>query len=159
VKRIATALLCTAALCGTATAAPAPPTGSGAPPSVAEFDFRYERSGGFLPTYDSLRIKPERRATAKRSRSPLDPDGTKGVLTSRFRIGAKAVKRLRALLERADFTALESAPGHGTCADCRTYSIEYRGHEVTFSEAAIPDGLASVISHAEGIIVRQLPFH
>jgi hypothetical protein len=156
--RIATALLCIlAACCSTATGSPVPPIGSEAPPSVAKFALSYQRSGGFAPDPRSLRIKPGRHAIARRGGLPSRSDS---LFTVRFRIGVKQVKRLRTALERADFQAIVSpGPNSDGCADCYSYSIAYRGHRVTFSEAALPGELRPVVGRLEAIIAHHLPFH
>src|SRR4051794_16756683 len=101
-----------------------------APPTVAQFKLSYERSGGLVANPRSLQIAPGRHATAKRRRLP---SRSGSLIAVDFRIGVEQVKGLRNALERADFGAIAD-PGRGACADCFHYSIEYREHEVTFSD-------------------------
>jgi hypothetical protein len=126
-----------------------------APPSVAQFALSYARSGGLKPDPRSLEIAPGRHATVKGRKLPSRSDS---LFTVRFRIGVKQVKRLRNALERADFQAIAD-PGPGACADCFQYSIDYRGHEVTFSDVTAPPGVRPVVDRIEAIIVHHLPFH
>jgi Emfourin len=126
-----------------------------APPSVAQFKLSYERSGGLRADPRSLEIAPGRHATAKRRKLPSRSDS---LITARFRVSVEQVKRLRNALEQADFQAIAD-PGPGTCADCFHYSIEYREHEVTFSDVTMPPELRPVVGRIEAIIVHHLPFH
>jgi hypothetical protein len=126
-----------------------------APPTVAQFTLSYERSGGLVANPRSLEVAPGRHATAKRRRSPT---GGGSLATAHFRIGVEQVRRLRNALERADFQGIAD-PGPGVCADCFHYSIDYRGHEVTFTDVTVPKGLRPVIDRIEAIIAHHLPFH
>jgi Emfourin len=126
-----------------------------APPTVAQFKLSYERSGGLVANPRSLEIAPGRHATATRRKLASRSDS---LITANFRIGVEQVKRLRNALERADFQAIAD-PGPGNCADCFHYSIEYREHEVTFSDVTMPPGLRSVIGRIEAMIEAHLPLH
>ena len=157
-KPLAALLVLVVACCGVA-AAQAPPR-SEAPRWVERFAIYYERSGGFLPSRHSVRIEPGRRAIVKRDRGSLDPEGTEPVLTARPRIGVGRVRRLRALLDRADFPAIDSpGPRASGYADYRIYRIEYRGHKVVFTDVTVPKGLAGLVGQFEGIVNHHLPFH
>jgi hypothetical protein len=127
------------------------------PPSVARFALSYERSGGLRADPRSLEIAPGRHATAKGRKLPSRTDS---VITARFRIGVKQVKRLRNALERADFQAIGTpGPNPGVCADCFFYAIRYREHEVSFSQVDVPKGLSPVVEQIEALIEHHLPFH
>jgi hypothetical protein len=145
---LATALMCTAmsAGCGGPPVAEVPPP----VPSVAKFALSYERSGGLAADPRSLQISPGRHAIAKRRRLPAASDTT---FTRRFRIGVTQIKRLRAALERADFTSIGTpGPNPGVCADCYFYAIEYREHEVSFSQVEVPERLRPVVARLEAIV-------
>jgi hypothetical protein len=126
-----------------------------APPTVAQFELSYERSGGLRADPRSLEIAPGRHATAKRRSSTSRSNSP---ITAHFRIGVEQIKRLRNALERADFQAIAD-PGPGVCADCFHYSIKYRGHEVTFSDVTVPQALRPVVDRIEAIVAHHLPFH
>jgi hypothetical protein len=127
-----------------------------APPSVARFAISYERSGGLVSMPRSLAVVPGRHATAKARTSVRSG----GLLTNRFRIGVGQVKRLRAMLERADFQAIPAPGGEpGSCADCYTYEISYRGHDVAFNDATLPTSLRPIVARLEALIAAHLPFH
>jgi hypothetical protein len=151
---LATALMiCTAlgAGCG------GPPAAHAAPRPASHFTISYERSGGLRADPRSLTVTPGRHAAAKGRRLPSRPDS---VLTARFRIGVGQVKRLRAALERARFTAIRAPkPETVVCADCFSYEILYRGHDVTFSDATLPRRLRPVVNRLEALIEAHLPFH
>jgi hypothetical protein len=148
---LAAALICVAMTPGCGGPAVGAP-----PPSVAGFAISYERSGGLASMPRSLAVAPGRQATAK-ARVSLR---TGGLVTTHFLIGVRQVKRLRAALERADFQAIPApGPEPGACADCYTYDIRYRGHELSFSEANLPETLRPVVGRLEALIEAHLPFH
>jgi hypothetical protein len=128
-----------------------------APPSVSQFALSYERSGGLAADPRSLEIAPGRHATVTGRKLPPRSDS---LVTARFRIGVSQVKRLRNALERADFQAIDTpGPNAGVCADCYVYAIRYQGHEVSFSQESVPEGLGGVVGQLEAVIAAHLPFH
>jgi hypothetical protein len=124
-----------------------------APPSVAQFALFYERSGGLKATPRRLVIRPGRNATAA-----VDTGADSRAVF--FRVGVRRVRSLQAALERADFHAIgPPGPNPGVCADCFSYAIRYRGHEVAFSQVTVPKGLQPVVDQLESTIEDHLPFH
>ncbi len=140
----ATALACLAAVC------PGPLTATPPPPPPQPFAIHFEKSGGLKPMPQELIIGPERHAKAAMA------TGTPaGVRTVHFRVSRKQVARLRRGLRQAHFSELENSfPGN--CADCYLYTIEYRGHEVTTDESALPDRLHNVIRKLEAIVFTHV---
>jgi hypothetical protein len=123
-----------------------------APPSVDLVTLSYERSGGLRPTSERLVIRTGRRAKASVK------VGSEAHAAS-FKVGVKAMRSLRAALERADFQAIVSPGPNPSCADCFLYAIRYRGHQVRFDEAGVPEGLGPVVARLERMIAAHLPFH
>ena len=133
---IATAMACLAIGCPGSPEEPLPPP--------QPFAIHFEKSGGLKPMPIELTIRPGRRAVASIA-------GTRaGERTVRFRVSRKKVASLKSGLRRAHFFELES-PLPGNCADCFLYSIEYRGHEVSFDESAIPAKLGAVVTELESL--------
>jgi hypothetical protein len=117
------------------------------PPAIAQFAVSFERGGGLKADPRSLEIAPGRNATAK------------GLgRTVHFRVGVKPVRRLRKALEGAGFADIPD-PRPSNCADCFYYDIEYRGHEVEFSQLDQPRKLVGVVDQLEALIDSHLPFH
>jgi hypothetical protein len=139
---IATALVCLAAACSGPHAAAAP--------RPQPFAIHFEKSGGLKPMPQELTIGPGRHAKATMA------TGTPaGARTVRFRVSKKQVARLRRGLRQAHFSELESSlPGN--CADCYLYTIEYRGHEVTADDSALPDRLHVVVRKLETIVFTHV---
>ncbi len=157
-KRIGTALICLlVACCGGAALAQSAPTDSESPPSVAKFALSYVRSGGLRPNPQSLRVEPGRHATAERSKVSAHGGSMR---STQFRIGVEQVKRLRAELERANFTAIRPPrPETAVCTDCFLYEIRYRGRTVNFNTVTLPRRLRPVVERVEAVIEAHLPFH
>jgi hypothetical protein len=128
-----------------------------APPSVATFAISYERSGGLKPMPRKLTIRPGRVGQVTASRDVVGESDGAGTL---FKVPAKTIKGLRRALARAGFAALPD-PGTdpGTCADCYSYEIRYRNHDVSFNEVTMPRSLEPVLDRLEGIVDAHLPFH
>jgi hypothetical protein len=138
---IATALACLAVGC------PGPPAAEAPPPQP--FAIHFEKSGGLKPMPQELTIGPDRHAKAAMAGTAA------GVRTVRFRVSRKKVATLKRGLRRAHFSALESSlPGN--CADCFLYTIQYRGHEVTIDESALPDRLREVVTKLETIVFTHV---
>jgi hypothetical protein len=148
---LATALACLSmhAGCG----APAPK----APPPVSRFALSYERSGGLKPVPRRLTIRPGRIGTVMVHRGGVGE--SEGAATI-FKVPAKTIRGLRRALRRVGFAALaDPGSGPGTCADCYSYEIRYRDHDVTFDDATMPNSLGPIVNRLEMIVEAHLPFH
>ena len=139
---LATALACLAVGC------PGPPAAEAPPPQP--FAIHFEKSGGLKPKPQELTIGPGRHA-----RAAMATGTPAGVRTVRFRVSRKQVARLRRGLRQAHFSELESSLP-GKCADCYLYTIEYRGHEVTIDESALPERLHDVVRKLETIVFTHV---
>jgi hypothetical protein len=126
------------------------------PPSVARFAIAYERTGGFAPNPQSLRIKPGRHAVAKGQKEASFVDRS---VTVRFRVGVKPVERLHRALKGIDFESIRPPIPNPGCADCFEYKIRYREQQIAFSDINMPKRLTPVVRRLEALIEAHLPFH
>ena len=128
-----------------------------APPSVSDFVLVYRRSGGLKPMPRKLTIGPNRVGTLEELR-PGSHEGEERA--TNFKVPAKTIVELRRALNRAGFASLPS-PGinPSTCADCFSYEIRYRNHEVTFDDVTMPQPLRPVVRRLEAIADAHRPFH
>jgi hypothetical protein len=148
---LATALACLAMHPGCG----GPPMLTPAPPSG--FALAYERSGGLKTMPRKLKIGPDRVGTLEERRTR--PGGGEGAATH-FKVPAKTIVGLRRALNRAGFASLpDPGPSPGTCADCYSYEIHYRHHDVTFDDATMPESLRPVVARLEAIADAHRPFH
>jgi hypothetical protein len=141
-RALVASVLCLVALAagvGEASAAPLPP--------VHDFALTYERSGGFAPSIQSLRVTPGRLATAR-------SDGTRaGEQRASFRLGARRIRSLQRDLRAAHLGSIPK--GQGGCADCFLYSIAYEGARLELEEVDVPPRLARVFGEIEAVITAH----
>jgi hypothetical protein len=139
VRSFLASVLCLAALAagaGEATAAPLPP--------AHDFAMNYERSGGFAPSTESLRVSPGGFAVATSG-------GTRaGERKVRFRLGVRRIRSLQLGLRRAHLASIP--PGKGGCADCFLYSLDYEGASLELEEVDVPPRLAAAFGQIEEVI-------
>jgi hypothetical protein len=133
--------------------------GCGGPPAVqatarpaSHFAIAFERSGGLKASVETLVVRPGLRARA------TGPKGNRRAST-RFRMRARTAEELRRQLARARFAQIPSTATPGSCADCYVYEIRYRGHDVAFSDATLPQRLRPVVIRMEALIEAHLPLH
>ena len=143
----AIAVICLMAYPGCAEQPPPEP-----PVPVAKVAASYERSGGLQPTTERVVITPGRKAavTTRTAGGALR--------TVRFRLSVLTVKRLRNGLSQPHFPGFESPPP-GSCADCRAYTLEFRGRSVSFPETEIPIWLKKTVGRFEALVDAHRPFH
>jgi hypothetical protein len=142
---LATALMC---LTTVATGCPGPPADPLPPPHP--FAIKFEKSGGLKPLPMALTIRPGRRAVAS-----MAGGGSAATRTVRFRVTRKKVAQLEVGLRRAHYFQLESPPP-GNCADCFIYSFDYRGHELTIDQSALPQKLGDVVTKLETLVFEHV---
>jgi hypothetical protein len=128
-----------------------------APPTLSNFALVYRRSGGLKPTSRKLKIGPNQVGTMEELRSGIGRG--KGAATI-FKVPASTIKGLRRALGQARFVTLPS-PGTDPsgCADCFSYEIRYRNHEVAFDDVTMPPSLRPVLHRLEAIADAHRPFH
>jgi hypothetical protein len=141
------AMLVTAIFCMTAASSGCVP----APTGAEKFAISYERSGGLGAMPQKLVIRSGRRATQTTRNA-----GAAKPRTVHFRVGVGRVQSLRRALAHAEFATIESpVPGPAVCADCFSYAIRYRGHEVEFDESQIPERLHGALRQLEAVIAAH----
>jgi hypothetical protein len=119
---------------------------------VSRFAVTYERNGGLAPSPDKLVVRRGRRAAVKTTSAA-------GVArTVRFRLSVLTVKRLRNALSQPPFATWEGVPANG-CADCYVYTLDFRGHSVSFPQNEIPIWLRKTVRRFEALVEAHRPFH
>jgi len=120
-------------------------TGSG-------FELRYQRSGGFVGTFEDLRIRPRRRGI-------LTAEGGPRGETVRFTLSRRRIDNLRAAFREAGWSRLTDPGREPGCADCFLYVISYNGRKVEFDSATFPERLAPVVRRLDSIVEDHRPLH